>query len=44
MKMRKKLIALSVAFGLIAPISGAIMISCKNEKSNAEYQKELQNK
>ncbi|MEX1816685.1 P75 protein precursor [Metamycoplasma hominis] len=42
--MRKKLIALSVAFGLIAPISGAIMISCKNEKSNAEYQKELQNK
>lgn len=44
MKMRKKLIALSVAFGLIAPISGALMISCKNEKSNAEYQKELQNK
>lgn len=44
MKMRKKLIALSVAFGLIAPISGTIMISCKNEKSNAEYQKELQNK
>lgn len=44
MKMRRKLIALSVAFGLIAPISGAIMISCKNEKSNAEYQKELQNK
>ncbi|WP_277871842.1 P75 protein precursor [Metamycoplasma hominis] len=42
--MRKKLIALSVAFGLIAPISGALMISCKNEKSNAEYQKELQNK
>lgn len=44
MKMRKKLIALSVAFGLLAPLSGAIMISCKNEKSNAEYQKELQNK
>lgn len=44
MKMRRKLIALSVAFGLIAPISGALMISCKNEKSNAEYQKELQNK
>lgn len=44
MKMRKKLIALSVAFGLLAPISGALMISCKNEKSNAEYQKELQNK
>lgn len=44
MKMRKKLIALSVAFGLIAPISGALMISCKNEKSNVEYQKELQNK
>lgn len=44
MEMRKKLIALSVAFGLIAPISGALMISCKNEKSNAEYQKELQNK
>nr|CAB62239.1 P75 protein [Metamycoplasma hominis] len=44
MKMRKKLIALSVAFGLLAPISGTIMISCKNEKSNAEYQKELQNK
>lgn len=44
MKMRKKLIALSVAFGLLAPISGAIMISCKNEKSNVEYQKELQNK
>lgn len=44
MKMRKKLIALSVAFGLIAPISGTLMISCKNEKSNAEYQKELQNK
>ncbi|WP_240448636.1 P75 protein precursor [Metamycoplasma hominis] len=42
--MRKKLIALSVAFGLLAPLSGAIMISCKNEKSNAEYQKELQNK
>ncbi|MCZ2781447.1 P75 protein precursor [Metamycoplasma hominis] len=42
--MRKKLIALSVAFGLIAPISGALMISCKNEKSNVEYQKELQNK
>lgn len=44
MKMRKKLIALSVAFGLLAPLSGTIMISCKNEKSNAEYQKELQNK
>lgn len=44
MKMRKRLIALSVAFGLLAPISGTIMISCKNEKSNAEYQKELQNK
>lgn len=44
MKMRKKLIALSVAFGLLAPISGTLMISCKNEKSNAEYQKELQNK
>ncbi|CAX37507.1 P75 protein precursor [Metamycoplasma hominis ATCC 23114] len=44
MKMRKKLIALSVAFGLLAPLSGIIMISCKNEKSNAEYQKELQNK
>ncbi|WP_203276997.1 P75 protein precursor [Metamycoplasma hominis] len=44
MKMRKKLIALSVAFGLLAPISGALMISCKNEKSNVEYQKELQNK
>lgn len=44
MKMRKKFIALSVAFGLIAPISGTLMISCKNEKSNAEYQKELQNK
>lgn len=44
MKMRKKLIALSVAFGLIAPLSGTLMISCKNEKSNAEYQKELQNK
>ncbi|MHA3888212.1 P75 protein precursor [Metamycoplasma hominis] len=44
MKMRKKLIALSVAFGLLAPISGTIMISCKNEKSNVEYQKELQNK
>ncbi len=44
MKMRKKLIALSVAFGLLAPVSGAIMISCKNEKSNVEYQKELQNK
>lgn len=44
MKMRKKLIALSVAFGLLGPISGTIMISCKNEKSNAEYQKELQNK
>lgn len=44
MKMRRKLIALSVAFGLIAPILGALMISCKNEKSNAEYQKELQNK
>ncbi|RAW47214.1 P75 protein precursor [Metamycoplasma hominis] len=44
MKMRRKLIALSVAFGLIAPISGALMISCKNEKSNVEYQKELQNK
>lgn len=44
MKMRKKLIALSVPFGLLAPISGTIMISCKNEKSNAEYQKELQNK
>ncbi|WP_258545848.1 P75 protein precursor [Metamycoplasma hominis] len=42
--MRKKLIALSVAFGLLAPISGTLMISCKNEKSNAEYQKELQNK
>ncbi|WP_258528408.1 P75 protein precursor [Metamycoplasma hominis] len=42
--MRKKLIALSVAFGLLAPISGALMISCKNEKSNVEYQKELQNK
>lgn len=44
MKMRKKLIALSVAFGLIAPLSGTLMISCKNEKSNVEYQKELQNK
>lgn len=44
MKMRKKLIALSVTFGLLAPLSGIIMISCKNEKSNAEYQKELQNK
>lgn len=44
MKMRKKFIALSVAFGLLAPLSGALMISCKNEKSNAEYQKELQNK
>lgn len=44
MKMRKKLIALSVAFGLLAPISGTLMISCKNEKSNVEYQKELQNK
>lgn len=44
MKMRKKLIALSVAFGLLAPLSGTLMISCKNEKSNAEYQKELQNK
>lgn len=44
MKMRKKLIALSVAFGLLTPLSGIIMISCKNEKSNAEYQKELQNK
>lgn len=44
MKMRKKFIALSVAFGLLAPLSGTLMISCKNEKSNAEYQKELQNK